>query len=709
MHFFREVETEAGDALNRENATQSSDNQPGDFAESDFTPLQTFRPDVQSMRGLAVLAVVLYHSKFLLSGGFIGVDVFFVISGFVIGRLLVKSLLGSNRIGAKSFYGRRVQRILPALCLLVVTVIALSPLLAPIAARQSMVGTGVAASLFNANTYLYATASNGYFGVAATLNPLLHTWSLSVEEQFYFAFPIILLVVWLLAVRVRRSIWLLRGGLVALAVASFALSVYFTGGAEFWVFQGERFAFFSPITRAWEFAIGVILVLVPVRRMRSKISCRIQLTVGISLILIAAIVYTDKTTFPGFAAVIPVLGAALAIHASTSASSRSSSNPVAAAFAWMGTISYSWYLWHWPMIVFVGAFWPTAGNIPLIIAGALSLIPALASYKWIEQRFRRQKFATPARQFSIGIACIAIPIVIALSVVSGLGNAITPTRQIAKYMDAIEPHAGATRDCIKFPSVDAPGSDACTWGSTSRSGRRIMLVGDSNADQFTEALRDGIAGSSDSLKMVNQNACPFVHLTLVRNGVPQDRCTEFVSKSLADMKTSPPDIVIIANSTWGYAHGAKKYAVVDPSDGSVVTGPDQVRVFQSQLEQTIREIQAMGSRVVLIAQAPQFGNYTLGSCSALALWIRGAGCIGGDSFAADSSALLLEGHAIESMAAENTSAALWDFTDSICLEGFCEPLRSDGIVTWRDGSHISVPASESLAPVVRERLRVLTR
>ena len=160
-----------------------------------LSSLRGYRSDIQLLRGLAVLLVVLYHAKVVFRGGYIGVDVFFVISGYVIGRLIIDELLTTDRLSFRAFYTRRFRRILPALALMLVVVVLVSPFLAPIGAGGQTNATAAASALFSANFYLFASEVGGYFAITSTFNPLLHTWSLAVEEQFYLLIPAMLAVV----------------------------------------------------------------------------------------------------------------------------------------------------------------------------------------------------------------------------------------------------------------------------------------------------------------------------------------------------------------------------------------------------------------------------------------------------------------------------------------------------------------------------------
>ena len=264
------------------------------------------RRDVQGLRAIAVTAVVFFHAGFLLPGGFIGVDVFFVLSGFVIMLGLLRELEETDRIDLRAFMLRRIRRLLPALAVLLVVVLIASTFLAPIGGFDLGNTTSMMASLFNANTYL-SLQQEDYFSTSTELNPLLHTWSLSIEEQFYFVFPAAVLFSWWVAKRVgidrRRTVGavLVVGSVVSLG-ASIALTSGFVGLSRSFGFGVVRldqsFAFYSAPTRAWEFAAGALFALVSTStRWSSRVSTtsRIPAIAGAVVLVACGLLYGDAT------------------------------------------------------------------------------------------------------------------------------------------------------------------------------------------------------------------------------------------------------------------------------------------------------------------------------------------------------------------------------------------------------------------------------
>ncbi len=359
------------------------------------------RSDIQGLRAIAVLLVIAFHAQLPLPGGFVGVDVFFVISGFVITGMLMREWGAYGRVRLGHFYFRRFLRLTPALAL-TVTVVALASIViqSPFGAQQATARTGIGAMLLSAN-YVIGHAAGDYFAADAATNPLLNTWSLSVEEQFYLAFPALLLLGWILA---RRHGGGLRAPLLivgAIAVSSFTLSLAWSFGSSLMTqitgyFGGpESFAFYSSLTRAWEFAVGALLALLLTRLAPLRRGARRAVgLVGAAAVVAAAVLVRDSAPFPGLAAVLPVTGTLLLIlagsHGTEGVSRLLSTRPL----VFIGDLSYSWYLWHWPLIVFAALLFP---NQPLVLvtAAAASFLPALLSYRLVEQPLRRVATSHP--------------------------------------------------------------------------------------------------------------------------------------------------------------------------------------------------------------------------------------------------------------------------------------------------------------------------
>ena len=349
-----------------------------------------YRGDIDGLRAVAVTLVVLFHvGSSVLPGGFVGVDVFYVISGFLITGLLVRELRSSGTLSITNFYARRVRRLLPLSALVLVTTAIASRFLAPVLDRPGIGSDIRAAATYMANWH-YAAASTQYMASTGK-SPVLHYWSLSVEEQFYVLWPLLLLLASIGAARRswqvgRRRIVVTLG---ALGVASLTLSIVTTA-------DSGPFAFFGLHTRAWEMAVGAGLSLMTDQRLRKSARWSIFLGwIGLLMILASAGLLSGDTPYPGSAAVLPVLGTAMLLASGAAQSSWSvgrllSLPPV----RYLGRISYAWYLWHWPLLSMVRIAQFGERNLPVDIAvGLLSLAMAAATFYLVERPIRRWRQA----------------------------------------------------------------------------------------------------------------------------------------------------------------------------------------------------------------------------------------------------------------------------------------------------------------------------
>src|ERR1700759_4320704 len=350
-----------------------------------------YRADIDGLRAVAVIAVVLYHAfPTLVPGGFVGVDTFFVISGYLITGIILSGIDGPEGFSFAEFYVRRVRRIFPALILVLAATLAVGVTIFLPSELTSLSKNALASAFFGANFVLLSEA--GYFDLAAHLKPLLHLWSLGIEEQFYLAWP---LALWLTPRKCRFAM------IAVVMTASFALNVAL-------VPSHPQATFYLPFTRAWELMAGALLVGVTIKqdKLREALGA-IGIICGITFFT-----YHDRTVFPGWTALVPVLGAGLTILAHGSFFSRIVlSHPIAAA---IGRISYPLYLWHWPLLVLprLWLFRPlTTAESLLAIAVAIAL--AWLTYQFVERPIRAGRLGG-ARTALSGMAAVAVAAAVAL-------------------------------------------------------------------------------------------------------------------------------------------------------------------------------------------------------------------------------------------------------------------------------------------------------
>ena len=353
-------------------------------ARSKVTVPTVLRADIQGLRAIAVLAVVAFHAALPVPGGFVGVDIFFVISGFVITVMLEREWRETGKVSFGRFYLRRFKRLTPALAMMIaITVILSAVIVSPLGLQQTTAKTAVGGIFLMANLVIAKTVG-GYFDAVAGTNPLLHTWSLSVEEQFHLVFPALLVLGWIIA-RSRRR-WAPHVIVAGLGASSLAVMLAPTAGLRL---PGSEslWGFYSPLTRAWEFAAGALLALVLTHRSLTGTTATLTGTVGLGLVAASLTLIGEDTTFPGVWTALPVAGTLLLLAGGSDPAAPLSRLLSRGAMVGIGDWSYSIYLWHWPLIVFAGFLWGR-NTVALTAAAALALVPALVSYTRLEQPLR---------------------------------------------------------------------------------------------------------------------------------------------------------------------------------------------------------------------------------------------------------------------------------------------------------------------------------
>lgn len=530
-----------------------------------------YRHDIQVLRGIAVVLVVVYHSGVALPGGFVGVDVFLVISGYVITAMLLREFDETGRVSLANFYRRRIRRLLPALAVVLIVTVGLSILFQnPGGAQQTTAKTAVAAALVGSNVML-ARDGGGYFDDSAETNPLLHTWSLSVEEQFYLGFPLLFLFA-LRLIRSRKPA--LVTTVATLCVGSFILSLAVGRGSVVLPLFGSspaESAFYSPITRAWEFGLGILAALALARWPRVRVPTRWAWSLGLTLIFATALIERGAT-FSAFNVTPAVAGATLICLAGTPIlRSQRARKPVTTSLGWLGDRSYGWYLWHWPLMVFTTAIWSPRPAL-LLIVGAVSLLPAMASYRWVESPLRQSR-GSKRQTLVIAVGCISLPL--------GAGLALAQGSQYGWGQDwALGSHEVMRRDC-DTGTIDPV---RCLWSHPEALGT-VALVGDSQAWAVGNGVIEANSQNRRSTAAFVRNGCPFL-----TSPVPtvSEVCTSWSHEVLARLRILRPEIVVIANNSIGY-----------------VQTPDDLSGWADALRATIRDVHPVGRGVVVIGVIPQ--------------------------------------------------------------------------------------------------------
>ena len=513
---------------------------------------ENYRPEIDGLRAIAVLAVIVYHADLawrgttLLPGGFLGVDVFFVISGFLITSIVLRELSTADRFSFTRFYERRARRILPALFLVMLVSLPFAWwLMAPSALREYS-GSGLSSLFFGSNFWFWL--ENSYTAEISQLKPFLHTWTLSVEEQFYVFFPIFLIVTWKLFKR-WTAVFVVVLGLVSLQLAEY-------GSNRF-----SDAAFYLLPSRGWELLAGAILAFFPIgnRSGNRLVSSAVGFapTLGFFMIIVSMVTFQDTMRHPSYVTAFPIVGTLLFIRYATEASrtARLLSTPL---FVGVGLISYSLYLWHFPVFVFA-----RLSEIPLTIPMKLALVAlsvglAVCTYFWVEEPFRRRSIV-PTASFTWGVGVTFVLLVGVFGTIF-TGRALpvkyAETQNIVDFQYAYQPvfREGtcflAPQDMAPFvtpsPLSNVGPFDDCETKNASPDKRTIFLWGDSHAAHLFAGYD---AEYADRYNIVQRTASACAPV-LGRQVNARPGCREINDHVFQEIIESKPDRVVLAAYWW---------------------------------------------------------------------------------------------------------------------------------------------------------------
>ncbi len=547
-----------------------------------------YRPDIDGLRALAVLAVVAFHYDVPgLAGGYVGVDVFFVISGYLITRLIVRSL-DEGRFSVRDFYERRIRRIFPALfAVLAATYLIGLLILLPPGLRE--LGESALATLGFVSNVLF-WSQTGYFDAPAVTKPLLHTWSLAVEEQFYLFFPPLL---WFVHVRTRLG---LHHALAALGVLSFGLAAYQVGTAE-------ASAFYLPFGRAWEFIAGAWLVVSPWRDREWRPARLAAGWLGPAAILASVLLYDTHTDFPGHGALLPVLGTAAAIWAGERphrATRLLAWRPLVA----LGLVSYSLYLWHWPLFVFART-WLIVPITPLqtVAVFAAAVAMSVVSWRWVEQPLRRRRAGSSLVFPGAAAATATLAAAAALFVVSGgLPGRVPP--EIATIAAAADAEHG--RRCFR-ERLDG----ACPLGDADGE-PSFALIGNSHALALIPGFDElaTLRGTS-GVALGGAGCVPLPGIWLFND---RTSCPQRWEEVLGDLVEAETIHTVVLAGRWAlYAEGSS-YPPEHPTvlrlndRASRSRGrADNTTILARGLRAVVGRLTDAGKKVVLVGPVPEVG------------------------------------------------------------------------------------------------------
>lgn len=517
------------------------------------------RADIQGLRGVSVLAVVLFHvSHSALPGGFAGVDIFFVISGYLITQILLRDMeAGVFRL--RDFYQRRVRRLFPALFTVLAFTLVAGLIILPPKLLSELVYSQFFTTLFLSN-FAFARLAD-YFDASASLKPLLHTWSLGVEEQFYLVFPLILLG---LRTFVRRWLWAILAGFTVISLIAAQITTR------------PEAAFYLPTTRAFELLIGALTVWSQDRFIFGDKIKRLLSLLGVGLLIASLIFLNDGVPFPGLWALPPCLGAALLLLTADGWGNKLISAP---PLVWTGDISYSLYLWHWPLLVFARLVFGDAVWITLAVV-ALAFALAALSRRYIEQPFLVKR---PRRLWRPAGGAMAVSIMASLLIfgAKGLPQRFNPAERAA--FAATDDFSPDRKKCHLPQNVRREYRDTCVYGDE-KALPSIAVWGDSEGVELARALGDQLAVKRVAVRQITASACPpSVGFTIAYNRACRTHNADMLLHLKSDRRITT--VLLVAN-----------YARYGDNSAAMLGG----------LELSALDLQAAGKQVVLVYPVPVY-------------------------------------------------------------------------------------------------------
>ena len=597
-------------------------------------------PQIQGLRALAALLVTIFHAKFV-SGGFIGVDIFYVISGYLITGLILREIENSGTLNLRLFYQRRIKRLLPTSVFVLFATAIVGYFVLPAITRDAL-GRDLFAAATYVSNYLFAWWENDYQNLDATPSPFIHYWSLAVEEQFYVIWPILILIL------SRFGKKAVLYGVGAITAASLILSIQQTQTSPIW-------AFYSLPTRAWELGIGALLLFIPTSLWKS----RFLPWLGAIGLAVATLIFDDNTAFPGVNALLPVISTAILIG-SISQWPRFfndlSNNRIS---QWLGAISYPLYLWHWPALVLPSSALgrPLSINERMICILVTILLAHLTS-KYIEQPLRHKNIAGK-KVFLFFVSTTLISLGAGLAISSTATSVISIKGTDYKF-DLV--------DVMKKPSIyidgchvnyGEPESGDCTYGDIN-SKTTIVLYGDSHAAQWFPALEALANERGFKLVSLTKSACPSVDVPRDDRGAFKAvDCNQWRANSIARIQELAPKAVIMSN--FQYFTPPSKY-------------PDRNKWWSDGQTRLLSSLRGSSDHLVYINDTPH-PSRDIPNCLASR-----------NSSSCDSTektpVKIISGF-------EKIDPTPWLCTD-IC------PAFLDGYVVYRDASHLTVDAALAL-------------
>ncbi|MGN6309937.1 MAG: acyltransferase family protein [Xanthobacteraceae bacterium] len=612
---------------------------------------------IQGLRAFAVLVVIIYHlSHSLMPGGFIGVDLFFVISGFLITRKLLREIVETGRLNVISFWGGRAKRLLPNALLTLVAVLVASMLLLP-AYRHGPVSLEVTRAALFVSNFLFANQAVDYFRFNDVPSPVLHYWSLSIEEQFYFGLPLLLIAVCHCISRPNNKAFI--GLISAICATSFIYCLY-----ESWL--NPTSAFFDTRSRIWQLALGGLTGALFERSRSLPSPLRVCFAYsGIIALLVSILLYNDQMGYPGTWAIVPTTASALiliGLPASRRLTYALSRKPITA----IGDRSYSLYLWHWPVIAIAAEYWPD-NPLTLLLSTFIFIVLACASYQLIEYPIHKsERFA----RFRLGLAAVGLIFVVGGGTLLH-SYPITPASKARNeaILAASSDFSRIYRDHCHLAFEETRSLD-CVYANKN-SQHTVVLFGDSHAAQWFDAIEKAATDTGWRLVSRTKSSCPSVDVGMWLSPLTKfyEECDIWRNNVLAELKAAPPDLVIIANSS--HYHGL----LYDRSSRTIIDSGSESKRWSRGTLSTIEAIISQGSRVVLIQDNPR-------------LLASYKNCLSVSDHCGRIKTEALAGMKVEFRDISQQGVTQIDFNSTICDGSWCSSTR-DGNIIYQDSHHLT--------------------
>jgi peptidoglycan/LPS O-acetylase OafA/YrhL len=644
-----------------------------------------FRPDIEGIRGIAILLVVAFHAGVSwMSGGFVGVDVFFVLSGFLITGLLAREVTSTGDVDLGEFYARRARRLLPAFLVVVIATIALALwIYAPI--DQRPIAAHARNVALHYGNVAFAREAVDYH--ASSGNPFLHTWSLAVEEQFYIIWPLLFVVLARLengeptTARMTRRLGI---GIAVTGALSFIVSLWLTRAAQPW-------AFFGMPTRIWEFALGGLISFDAARlsKISTKSGTLLQAS-GLAAIAGASLFYNQATPYPGLAAVVPVLGtAALLVGGMATPAGAITRGLGTSVLRWFGRVSYSWYLWHWPLVGLGAVIDWRIGVAGRLAWSGVALVLAVLTLRFVEEPARHSSWLRE-RSYSLNLVALGASL---SAVLIAYGAMLVAQRRVsspAQRFYAAARKDGMEHDC--WGSLLENATAPCVFGDRNAK-ETVVLMGDSHAEHWLPAVdRMGKERGWKVIAMVKP-ACPVADIPELVNGRLKRRYTECTTRRRAMLRRivglRPMAVILSSYDHYMPARGKLAESGVTPA------------TWRDGLRRTYSLLSSARINTIVMRDVPQPG-FDVPAC----LSRRAAGApfrMRECEYDRDESV------SPRAIAAQNEAArgldrvAFVDMTDRLCARSPCA-VALRGTVVYRDDDHLTATFSRAEAPVLGARI-----